>query len=61
MQDTISDALVDLAGRLEGERDTAEAAGRIDVNRRAKLTSFRRPTLTRVGRLFEGSWVSDFI
>jgi hypothetical protein len=31
------------------------------VNRRAKLTSFRRPTLTRVGRLFEGSWVSDFI
>jgi predicted AAA+ superfamily ATPase len=31
------------------------------VNRRAKLTSFRRPTLTRVGRLFEGSSVSDFI
>jgi Right handed beta helix region len=31
------------------------------VNRRAKLTSFRRPTLTRVGWLFEGSSVSDFI
>ena len=31
------------------------------VNRRAKLTSFRRPTLTRVGWLFEGSSVSGFI
>ena len=31
------------------------------VNRRAKLTSVRRPRLTRVGRLFEGSSVSDFI
>ena len=32
-----------------------------DVNRRAKLTSFRRPKLTRAGRLAEGSLVSDFI
>jgi hypothetical protein len=31
------------------------------VNRRASRTSFQRPTLTRVGRLFEGSSVSDFI
>ena len=31
------------------------------VNRRAIRTSFQRPTLTRVGRLFEGSSVSDFI
>jgi hypothetical protein len=31
------------------------------VNRRAIRTSFRRPTLTRVGRWFEGSSVPDFI
>jgi hypothetical protein len=49
--------------RQEGPRTFATIsvpAGKI-VNRRAKLTSFRRPTLTRVGRLFEGSSVSDFI
>jgi hypothetical protein len=33
----------------------------IAVNRRAIRTSFRRPTLTRVGRWFEGSSVPDFI
>ncbi len=31
------------------------------VNRRAIRTTDRRPTLTRVRRLFEGSRVSDFI
>jgi hypothetical protein len=31
------------------------------VNRRAIRTTDRRPTLTRVGRLFEGSSALDFI
>jgi glutaryl-CoA dehydrogenase len=37
------------------------AMGSIYVNRRAIRTTDRRPTLTRVGRLFEGSLVLDLI
>jgi hypothetical protein len=54
-------------GRISGDARRTAAAVRATleevsiVNRRAIRTSFRRPTLTRVGRLFEGSSVSDFI
>jgi hypothetical protein len=57
-----------MAQALEEQRDTPnthalsfEERLALFVNRRAKWTTDRRPTLTRVGRLFEGSSALDFI
>ncbi len=48
---------------LQGDARTPTPAVVVSfrVNRRAIRTTDRRPTLTRVGRLFEGSLVLDFI